>query len=282
MNMLRSFLNEDQTEILKEIRDVSYETLTRGKDKNGIPYLKHIFELHYKIFGETCSNCPGKITGYIQKLKNFNTNIKMEIIKSEFQLQEGVIIPIAGTSDVYSKHNLTDEIALKLLAENPNRKSLFSKVPENLEQLIEEYISELEVKGDDNKDGDNQDDTLVSIGNDKVTVEEALSLLEIINIKTKANTVVGVGKKIKELSPELLEKLAVLVSELVSKKQPLTQTTEGVKTIDELKAEHDAALTAFQELEVAGTEDEKAVAFKALEDAQIALEEAEKLINKGE
>lgn len=277
----QSLLSENQKEILKEIRDASYETL-RGKDKNGIPFLKHIFELHYKIFGETCSSCPGKIAGYIQKLKNFNTNIKMEIIKSEFQLQEGVIIPVTGTSDVYSQHNLTDEIAIKLLSENPNRKLLFRTLPENVDELIEAYISEIEVKGDDNKDGDDQDDTLVSIGNAKVTVEEALSLLEIINIKTKANTVVGVGKKIKELTPELLKELTLIASDFVSMRQSLTQTTEGVKTIDELKSEYDAALIAFQELEVAGTEDQKAVAFKALEDAQIALEEAEKLINKGE
>jgi hypothetical protein len=280
--MLRSLISEDQTEILKEIRDVSYEEALRGKDKNGIPYLKHIFELHYKIFGETCSSCPGKITGYIQKLKNYNPKKKMEIIKSEFQLQEGVIIPIAGTSDVYSKHNLTDEVAVQLLAQNPNRKSLFSKLPENVEELIEDYISELEVSGTKDKGGDDQDDTLVSIGNDKVTVEEALSLLEIINIKTKANTVVGVGKKIKELTPELLKELTLIASDFVSMKQSLTQTTEGVKSIDELRAEYETALSAFQELEVAGTEDEKAVAFKALEDAQIALEEAEKLINKGE
>jgi lipoate synthase len=253
--MLRSLISEDQTEILKEIRDVSYEEALRGKDKNGIPYLKHIFELHYKIFGETCSSCPGKITGYIQKLKNYNPKKKMEIIKSEFQLQEGVIIPIAGTSDVYSKHNLTDEVAVQLLAQNPNRKSLFSKLPENVEELIEDYISELEVSGTKDKGGDDQDDTLVSIGNDKVTVEEALSLLEIINIKTKANTVVGVGKKIKELTPELLKELTLIASDFVSMKQSLTQTTEGVKSIDELRAEYETALSAFQELEVSGTKD---------------------------
>lgn len=274
----QSFLSEKEEEILKEIRDASYETL-RVKDKNGIPFLKHIFELHYKIFGETCSSCPGKIAGYIQKLKNFNTNIKMEIIKSEFQLQEGVIIPVAGTSDVYSQHNLTDEKAIKLLAENPNRKSLFRTLPENIDELIEAYISELEVAG--TEDGDGSLD-LVIIGENKITIAEAISLLEIINIKTKANTVVGVGKKIKELTPELLKELTLITSDFVAMRQSLTQTTEGVKTIQELREEYEAALSAFQELEVAGTEDGKSVAFKVLEDAQVALEEAENLINKGE
>ena len=208
MNMLRqSSLSEEQKEILKQIRDASYETL-RGKDKNGIPFLKHIFDLHYKIFGETCSNCPSKIGGYIQKLKNFNTNIKMENAKSIFQLQEGVIIPISGTSDVYSKHNLTDENAIKLLSENPNRKSLFRVLPENVDELIEAYISEIEV---------DEENDLVTVGTEKLTTEEAVSLLELINVKTKATTVVGVEKKIAELTEDQATEFQVLVADFIDK-----------------------------------------------------------------
>jgi hypothetical protein len=277
----QSSLSEEQKEILNQIRDASYETL-RGKDKNGIPFLKHIFDLHYKIFGETCSNCPSKIGGYIQKLKNFNPKIKMKITKSEFQFQEGVIIPVSGTSDVYSQHNLTDENAIKLLSENPNRKSLFRTLPENVDELIEAYISNLEVAGTDTKEGKDQDDTLVSIGDVKVTVEDALSLLELINVKSKATTVVGVGKKIAELTPDQLKELTLIASDFVSMKQSLTQSTGVGKTIDELKIDHQIALATFQELEVAGTEEDKAAAFEVLEVAQNALEEAEKLINKGE
>lgn len=205
----QSMLSFKEEEILQEIRDASYETLTRGKDKNGIPFLKHIFELHYKIFGETCSSCPGKITGYIQKLKNFNTKIKMEIIKSEFQLNVGVIIPVAGTSDAYSNHNLTDELAIQLLAQNPNRKLLFSKLPENVDELIEEYIASIEVAGDDD---------LVTVGTDKLTIEEAISLLELINVKTKASTVAGVEKKIAELTEDQAKEFQTLVTDFIAKK----------------------------------------------------------------
>lgn len=205
----QSMLSFKEEEILQEIRDASYEALTRGKDKNGIPFLRHIFELHYKIFGETCSNCPGKITGYIQKLKNFNTKIKMEIIKSEFQLNVGVIIPVAGTSDAYSNHNLTDELAIQLLAQNPNRKLLFSKLPENVYELIEEYIASIEVAGDDD---------LVTVGTDKLTIEEAISLLELINVKTKASTVAGVEKKITELTEDQAKEFQTLVTDFIAKK----------------------------------------------------------------
>lgn len=270
-------LNEEQKEILKEIRDASYQTLS-GHDKNGIPYLKHIFDLHFKIFGETCSTCPNKIGGYIQKLKNFNPELKMEIVKSIFELNEGVIIPVPGTSDVYSKHNLTDDAALKIISKNPNRKVLFRVLPENLDELLEAHISELEVNGsgDGAKVGD---DSLVSIGNDKLTVEETISILELINIKTKATTVTGVSKKVAELTPEQLKELSVLASDLLSKKQP---SAEGVKTIEDLKAEYETALSAFQELEVNGSGEEKEAALKVLEEAHSAFEEAEKLINKGE
>ncbi|TDO68825.1 hypothetical protein EV143_1189 [Flavobacterium chryseum] len=239
----QSFLNEDQKEILKEIRDASYVTLN-GKDKNGIPFLKHIFDLHYKIFGETCSNCPNKIGGYIQKLKKFNPELKMEIVKSNFELNDGVIIPITGTSDVYSKHNLTDEAALKILAKNPNRRSLFRVVPDDLDELIDDYLEALEVNQedqntdddqDDDDDDDNQDDDdsendddqedqntdddqeLVLIGESKFTIEEALSLLELINVTTKASTVTGIKKTISKLSEENKLELQNLAADLITK-----------------------------------------------------------------
>jgi hypothetical protein len=199
-------LNPKEEEILKEIRDASYEAL-RGKDKNGIPFLRHIFELHYKIFGETCSSCPGKITGYIQKLKNYNTKIKMENTKSEFKLNEGVIIPVAGTSDAYSNHNLTDEIAVQLLAQNANRKALFSKIPENVDTLIEEYIASIEVEGGDE---------VLIIGDKRFTIEETLSLLEKINVKSNATTVAGVLKKIAKLTEEQKTELEQLANDFLA------------------------------------------------------------------
>jgi hypothetical protein len=200
-------LSFNEEEILQQIRDASYETLTRGKDKNGIPFLRHIFELHYKIFGETCSSCPGKITGYIQKLKNFNTRIKMENTKSEFQLNVGVIIPVAGTSDAYSNHNLTDELAVQLLAQNPNRKVLFSKIPENVDQLIEEYIASIEVEGEDE---------VLTIGDKRFTIEETISLLEKINVKSNATTVAGVLKKIAKLTEEQKIELDQLANDFLA------------------------------------------------------------------
>lgn len=197
-------LSLNEKEILEQIRDATYETLTRGKDENGIPFLRHIFELHYKIFGETCSNCPGKISGYIQKLKNFNPIKKMETTSKIFQLKEGVIIPVAGTSDAYSNANLTDEIAVKLLADNPNRKILFEKLPENLDELIAEGI-EVDL-----------DPEVLTFGEKTLTIEEALSLLEKINVTSKAITVTGVLKKINSLTAEQKTDFENLVNDFVA------------------------------------------------------------------
>lgn len=130
-----------EKETLKQIRDSDNKTLLTGKDKNGIPFLNHIFVFHKKIFGETCSSCPSKILDYIQKLKNFNSS-KMENSKknkNKFTLANGTLLVFAGTSRSYSKHNITDEVAMEYLAKNPNRKTLFSKVPDNLEKLIDTY-----------------------------------------------------------------------------------------------------------------------------------------------
>lgn len=203
-------LSLNDKEILEKIRDATYETLTKGKDENGIPFLKHIFQLHYKIFGETCSNCPGKITGYIQKLKNFNPTKKMETTSKIFQLKEGVIIPVAGTSDAYSNANLTDEIAIKLLAENPNRKALFEKIPDNLDHLI---AASIEVNlGDEDEDKDE----VLTFEEKTLTIEEALSLLEKINVTSKATTVTGVLKKIDSLTPEQKTDFENLVKDFVA------------------------------------------------------------------
>lgn len=103
-------------------------------------HLKEVFETYYKLFGEVCTGCPNKISGYINRIKNYKKPSIMsddKKQKSEFQLKKGTIIPVRGTSKAYSSANITDEIALKLLRDNPNRKPLFSKLPENIDDLLE-------------------------------------------------------------------------------------------------------------------------------------------------
>ena len=122
-------MNTVDLEILNVIKSADLQFLKNNKDSNGTPYLKHIFRLHYKLFGETCTGCAHKIDGYINRIKKFNP-ITMEKSKNvNFKLKDMVMIPIPGTSESYSNANLTDEIAVELIAKNENRKQLFSILP---------------------------------------------------------------------------------------------------------------------------------------------------------
>lgn len=204
-------MKNSDNEILDFIRDAEISTLMKGKDKSGIPYLNHIFRLHLKLFGQTCEGCPGKIPGYIQTIKNYKTSKNMstkpEHNKGKFQLEAGIIIPVRGTSDVISQYNVTDEIALALLIENPNRKSLFKVLPENVNDLIENGIPEIE-------NGEKPD--AVQIGDYGFTAEKALEFFGKAGITTKATTIDGLNKKVKALQPEQLETLKQLWSDELS------------------------------------------------------------------
>lgn len=209
MSLQKSQKSNDN-EILDFIRGADNQTLLKGKDEFGTPYLSHIFRLHLKLFGQTCEGCPGKLAGYIQRIKNFNTTKKMENSKNnkgKFQLESGVIIPIRGTSDVISENNITDEKALELLIENPNRKSLFKKLPENLDEMIEKGIPKSEQDENDGKPD------AVKIGDYDFTPEKALELFGKAGITTKATTIDGLNKKVKSLKPEELDALKKLWSD---------------------------------------------------------------------
>lgn len=202
-------LNPKEKEKLQKIWDADYQTIHNGKD-NGVPFLRYLFELHFKIFGEVCSHCPSKIAGYIQKLKKINPEKmkKSNSILSNFKLNEGVIIPVQGTSQAYSNGNLTDEIAVELLVVNPKRKALFAKLPKNVDELIKNYKPTLEVVKDDDKKNGNVD--LVVIGEHKITIEQALDLLSKVKVATKATTVAGINKVINALEKESLADLLKL------------------------------------------------------------------------
>jgi len=101
--------------------------------------LKDIFYLYKKIFGRACTSCGSKVPGYIRKLKFYKMEKETEKKETEklFELHEGVIIRIMGTSIVYSEHNITDEASIEILRDNINAKALFKRLPENLDEILE-------------------------------------------------------------------------------------------------------------------------------------------------
>lgn len=66
---------------------------------------------------------------------------KKEIKAGDFELKKDAIVPILGTSEVYSNSNLTDEVALKILSKNPNAISIFKKRPKNWKEQVDAYVA---------------------------------------------------------------------------------------------------------------------------------------------
>ena len=80
-----------------------------------------------------CSTC---------KKKSTEIQISEEIVTQNnpcnFRLRSviGVIQLSFGSGQFISNYNLTDELAVEFLRVNPNRISMFSVYPENLEELL--------------------------------------------------------------------------------------------------------------------------------------------------
>ncbi len=143
--------SQKQNQVLNKLKELqalsSSEEILKGRDSNNTPFLKILFEVHQALFHETCTTCPAKIAGYIHRIKNFK--IEQMSQKSNFTLHTGAVIIFAGTSESYSNANLTDEIAIRFIKLNENRKSLFSKLPENIDELLSEEKPFIERKQND-------------------------------------------------------------------------------------------------------------------------------------
>ena len=138
-------------------------------------HLKVVFETYYKLFGEVCTGCPTKISGYIKRIKNFKkTETMSQTKKSNFVLRGMSLIIVPGTSKAYSNASLTDEIAIAFIKKNPNRKALFSKVPDNLDELL----------------SDNQDDSQKGSdsGNEKALKDHTVAELKALYPEAKGRT----------------------------------------------------------------------------------------------
>lgn len=199
-------LHDEDKSWVELVKETDTKTLLTGKDEKGTPYLEHIFRLHVLLFGETCTGCPTKIPHYIDRIKNVNLDkMEQKQEKSLFRLKKGMMIIIPGSSKAYSEHNITDEVAIELLRENPNRQSLFEALPENLGELLEqEEINE--VLGNDD---------VVKLDGKEFSVEEARELLAQVGVTTKATTVRGINDKINSLSEEQKEQLEELTRKTI-------------------------------------------------------------------
>lgn len=121
--------------MIEWLNSLTKKELIEGSGVDGTPNLLKVFELHQKYFGGTCQNCPSKVFGYIKNLRTLTPEIMAEKAKQEYKLREGVTCFHKKTRTTYSSHNLTDAVAKELLKENPNRKALFSKIPQEKKEV---------------------------------------------------------------------------------------------------------------------------------------------------
>ncbi len=124
-------MNTQMRNILSQIKKLSVSEILQKKDNNGVSYVKYVFQIYYILFGQVCNVCPNKIPTYINQIKNYIMEEDKTNKNSRYKLKKGKVIHVFGTNQYYSEHNITDNIAIKLLSKNPNRISLFAKFPEN-------------------------------------------------------------------------------------------------------------------------------------------------------
>lgn len=86
-------------------------------------------------------NCPDVYSDAMiiigLKLRN------MTNIESKYKLKRGVVIQMPGSTDVYTRDNLTDDVAREYLDKYPNKSNLFETIPvEQTEEQAEEQTEE--------------------------------------------------------------------------------------------------------------------------------------------
>jgi len=124
------------------------EVLDVGVDANSESSLLFSFQdLFFEVFGqEVCITCPGKIAGGVDKLRTWYTtnqnNTSMD--QRKFELKEGVLITQYGDPIDYTRANMTDEAAIKLLSKSPSHIQSFSRYPENWEELVKNALGDVD------------------------------------------------------------------------------------------------------------------------------------------
>lgn len=132
-------------EKIELIQRSSSESILNGGLLNGTPLLKFVFEIHEEVFGMACKSCADALPGYINKVQSINLkeNIMSKADRA-YRMKSGSVIHVKGTNNYYSDLNITDEVAKKLLDENPNRSVLFAKMPKAAEKAV---MTKVEDKG---------------------------------------------------------------------------------------------------------------------------------------
>ncbi len=134
----------DQIEIIKARFDESGELLS--SDKSFIQsYYERVLNKRFNRSG--CGQCykDAFIEMYIYIKKNGLRDMGQFILKRE------ELLHINGDSQVYTRANITDNIAIKYLKKYPNAITRFESYPDNWEEIISGEVKKATSKGKQKK-----------------------------------------------------------------------------------------------------------------------------------
>ncbi len=90
-----------------------------------------IERLYYEVLGKRLSGCrcPDKWHDAVLEINSYIKKHGKMKEKLNYKLRAGVILQIAGSSEIYTNDNLTDEVAAAFLKEHPNATGRFEVIP---------------------------------------------------------------------------------------------------------------------------------------------------------
>ena len=90
-----------------------------------------IERLYYEVLAKRLSGCrcPDKWHDAVLEINSYIKKHGKMKEKSNYKLRAGVILQIAGSSEIYTNDNLTDEVAAAFLKEHPNATGRFEVIP---------------------------------------------------------------------------------------------------------------------------------------------------------
>ena len=119
---------------------IDMETVFTGTDEHGVRYLSEFLSDYESNFSDSANAaCRKCLIQYYNKIIKYQTNKNMENSQTVFRLQAKFngIQSSFGSSTVISNRNLTDEIAVDLIANHPHGVKLFDIIPDNIDELLQ-------------------------------------------------------------------------------------------------------------------------------------------------
>lgn len=97
-----------------------------------------IERLYYEVLGKPmrACRCPDKWRDAVLEIHSYIKKHGKMKEKSNYKLRAGVILQVAGSSEVYTNDNLTDEVAAEFLAAHPNAAGRFETIPTRKREAV--------------------------------------------------------------------------------------------------------------------------------------------------